>query len=98
MKVSESKKKVCPFISHPEFDGMCICGDCMAWEMTNDAITSKKEIVTKEELDQLYLIDSHKTRFTITDLMDGTFELTYEEENKELSEDEKEGYCKRIGK
>lgn len=41
MKVSEAKKKICPFrsngiggIDYMTFDVFCICGDCMAWKYT----------------------------------------------------------------
>ena len=46
MKVSEAREKVCPFRSAGMYnlggnlgidkDTNCICGDCMAWEMTKE--------------------------------------------------------------
>ncbi len=61
MKVSEAKEKVCPFmpVLKVEYEDMhnksveitkhkCICGDCMAWQFT-DECSSVPEVDYKTE-------------------------------------------------
>lgn len=90
MLVGEAKEKVCPFISGVvgnatdvgEYPVNCICGDCMAWEYT-------KEYNVKYAND---MMDEANFKALGYEHDDGAVWI------KELQEDKKEGYCKRLEK
>lgn len=85
MKVSEAKTKVCPYLSQGMLELKCICSDCMAWEYTkivSDNILNVNEI--KEEYRE-YIPNNAITLFGVR------------LEREDLNEDDKEGYCKRLG-
>jgi len=94
MKVSEAKTKVCPFmevfidVNSVAFETMdnknsyCICGDCMAWKYT-------REYETKEYTEADNEIELVSNGWTFNNRFDQLWD-------RELSEDKKEGYCKRL--
>lgn len=97
MKVREAKEKVCPFIqniaqynwqkSHDEYECEaninCVCGNCMAWQYTKEHTYKELNERNKQNIKD-YESKGYKW-------FDGC------EWRKELDEDEKEGYCKRLG-
>lgn len=96
MKVSEAKQKVCPFIQPNMERGRfgepseaysinCICGDCMAWEYT--IYYEEKEMPTELELSECEHIDKMKNHNWPFDGISSC---------RELPEEDKEGYCKRL--
>ena len=80
MKVSEAKKKICPFMSYQErslhelYNTTCVCGDCMAWEYTKQVSDRETIQSTVKKGDITYSVNNPKP----------------------LIEDDKEGYCKRL--
>ena len=102
MKVSEAKGKVCPFIAQMGEDSSgftvfskhinCICEDCMAWVYT------KEEDIIIEEWVERYGKPSEKDNVTSVYLGEGTYKHQKVTNKGTLKENEKEGYCARIGK
>lgn len=106
MKVSEAKEKICPFMSdntmgrdyNGNYNGVsyCVCSDCMAWvytkEVKHDDIIETKITLDLNE-DKSEITEQHEL---IDERMIGlALSRTYGIPKK-LSEDDKEGYCKRL--
>jgi len=103
MKVSKATKTVCPFLSMPliaDSEGyrsgalykvMCMGGDCMTWEYTKTHKT--KPCSTSVHKPAVKALEEQMIRDGYKKTEDGVSEWW----TKELPEDEKEGYCKRLG-
>jgi len=87
MKVSVALTKICPFMTdnqgiYDEVITLCLCGDCMAWEYTKES--------------QFKTINSRNKQMEEIAKKDGWEHFDAEDWIRELPEDEKEGYCKRL--
>jgi len=104
MKVSEAKQKICPFMNGYEVIGSiavskpkyCICGDCMAWVNTTMQQYKEMESVNFSDKDAIDKINHIKNNGKI---------ICYQDEwvcnlgiPIKITEDEKQGYCKRLSK
>jgi len=112
MLVNEAKQKICPFIFNTTSTALgetqgyhinCICSDCMAWVYTKETEKTESKRYIKalckcgksEDMEHICwecgdVASEHRGGFEKT--------YTYGDDTKQLPEDEKEGYCKRLDK